>query len=344
MVKPSKATVSLRDDIDPEDQYNALDNPIIKAGRLEKYRKHYGDGVNKPSSRIQSQVLEEAFSLGKYKGEKTCRKAHFPQASDDSEGVLDGGDHEPSDEDEEERDLALNDDEEMAELQREMAQLKREEAEAVSYLREQRTSDKLRGVHVKNQLKAWEMLLDVEVQIHPLLEAVNASGAAGRRVGRDVCVLGRELQKLARLEMSEQDLHGQGREQLARWHQMALSGSTMITKSKLATFHKDPWTQVDDAWRTDRDRILKRSFSNLTYDDTEFHRSLLKEWAQFRSVDSITFRAIKSDKTAKAGGVSKGKRISYDPHPKLVSYMMPVEDVNGWPDQKIDGLIASLFK
>lgn len=366
MTRPEKL-FSTKGDHDPEDEYNSLDNPVLgRSKRREKYSKHLKDVTR---SYQQSAILEEHFKDGKYKGQPSSRQE---LGYTSNKGLDDNG------EEEEEQSFDYSDDDgksvedcsssdidspelvdEDEQLKREMDELKRNEQVALKMIHNQQISDKQRGLHVRNQIAAWECLLDIEMRVHPLLDIVNNKNGQlvlSTKAIASIAELGRQLQLLASMEMNEQELNNEGRQQLVKWHQQAIASSgANINKTNLKTFNRDPWTLVDDAWKTDKERLLKRvrrssnnTSSSMIFDDSEFHRFLMKEWTFFRSSsthDPTVFRSINTGKRVIEGRVSKGRRLCFDPHPKLINYMMPrVNEAMEWADDKIDSLVSSLFK
>lgn len=353
MTKPH--LVSTRGDHDPEDEYNALDNPV-QARRLKErpvYRKHLGQ-VGSSSVKHQSALLEESFKDGKYEGRVVSRRdldslgigSLDRDGTDASEGTDTDIDDIDSDSDTDTRTDTKDD--EMEQFVREMNDLKKLEQKGLKLIQQQRVSDKTRGEHVRNQMAAWESLLEVEMRVHDLLQLVTKP-VSDRRVIKEINNIGRMLQSFAEQEgCTEQDLWTTGKSQLVKWHQQAIA-STMTTANKqgLTALARDPWTFVEDAWHSDRARLLKKARpTENAYDDSDFHRLLLKEWTRFRSSDGVAFLAVNhvNQKHRQiVGRVSKGRRLCHEVQPKLLAYMMPVGDTKEWADDKVDDLVKSLF-
>ena len=82
------------------------------------------------------------------------------------------------------------------------------------------------------------------------------------------------------------------------------------------------------------------------YDDNDFFQALLRDWSASsltNATSSITVSLPKQHRTGVDQRSSKGRKLRYDVHPKLVNYMVPQLEPNAWSDEKIDELFASLL-
>lgn len=95
--------------------------------------------------------------------------------------------------------------------------------------------------------------------------------------------------------------------------------------------------------------------SPLIYDDADFYGLLLKELLDAKSaqdstaaanVDLSNMHSMRRDAKTKRGGVdvkaSKGRKLKYDVHEKLLNFMAP-EDRARWGERQTDELFGSLF-
>ncbi|GLH04717.1 Protein Aatf [Gryllus bimaculatus] len=90
------------------------------------------------------------------------------------------------------------------------------------------------------------------------------------------------------------------------------------------------------------------------FDDSDFYHQLLRELIERRSDDSTDantlgrrWAALQKLRTKMKRKVdtraTKGRRLRYDPHQKLVGFMAPVESSTMWNDKAVNELYNSLF-
>lgn len=162
-------------------------------------------------------------------------------------------------------------------------------------------------------------------------------------------------------------------ESLEKWHQkIILTGSDSSTKKKLRVINHGVWQQVQLAMK-DQERLVARTqilrsgkrrvacvedvldgsmntFPDL-FDDSDFYQFLMKEWLEAnptRSQDSnLIVKSVQRGKATVAKidqKASKGRKLRYDTHQKLVNYMVPMNcGPVPWNDEKISELYASLL-
>ncbi len=152
---------------------------------------------------------------------------------------------------------------------------------------------------------------------------------------------------------------------------MNLSGDLKKNKQQaLKVMNQDPFEQIklalqDEARLVGRSQILRNSSdkkrfytyknSNSSkfpdiYDDFDFYQGLLKEWttlhANLLNNNSNITGSLLIPKKHRQGfdqRASKGRKIRFDVHQKLVNYMVPVPVPNAWSDQKLDEFYSSLL-
>lgn len=157
------------------------------------------------------------------------------------------------------------------------------------------------------------------------------------------------------------------KESLESWHQRAALGADLKANAKkqMKVINQSLWSQVEAALR-DRDRLVQRTRLNrsrvqpiacdvvpeqVDFDDEDFFSVLVREWVDTSSgaqdialAHGLVIKNIKSSsKHPVDGRASKGRKIRYDVHEKLVNYMVPVKDVSLWDDEKTDAFFASIF-
>jgi protein AATF/BFR2 len=93
------------------------------------------------------------------------------------------------------------------------------------------------------------------------------------------------------------------------------------------------------------------------FDDDDFYHQLLRELIDRKSADvtdpialgrhwlQIQRARAKADKKGKAVDTkaSKGRKVRYDVHAKLVNFMAPIYGDGAWKDEARDELFSSLF-
>lgn len=181
----------------------------------------------------------------------------------------------------------------------------------------------------------------------------------------------------------ESDLLAFTQSSLDAWHQKAVLASDTGRKKQLRVINQGAWQQVELAMRDperllSRTHILRQSSPRIAcpadddyedaegnrnvfpdiFDDTDFYQQhLLRDWVEaspMRQADASmlagTGLAVRSVQrgAAAAGQVdrraSKGRKIRYDVHEKLVNYMVPMHCGQvPWAEDKISELYASLL-
>ena len=149
--------------------------------------------------------------------------------------------------------------------------------------------------------------------------------------------------------------------------------SDLKAKKTLKMLNQDPYQQVQIALQ-DEERLLSRTrlyrdnskgrlgypagetgrveYEDI-YDDNDFYQVLLKDWtASHGALSSSTASAMSaillpSGKKLHRENVdqraSKGRKIRYDVHAKLINYMVPQIEKGAWNDSKIDEFYTSLL-
>lgn len=157
---------------------------------------------------------------------------------------------------------------------------------------------------------------------------------------------------------------------LQKWHNKMTLSSDLKAKKTLKMLNQDPYQQVQIALQDEerlvaRTRVFRdnskkrigcddaREFDDI-FDDNDFYQVLLKDWtASHGALSSSTASAMSTvllsngAKKQHREGVdhraSKGRKIRYDVHPKLVNYMVPQIEKGAWIDSKIDEFFVSLL-
>ena len=163
---------------------------------------------------------------------------------------------------------------------------------------------------------------------------------------------------------------------LQKWHNKMTLASDMKAKKTLKMLNQDPYQQVQIALQ-DEERLVSRTrvYRDNTkrrlgheeergggsgrteyediYDDNDFYQVLLKDWtASHGALSSSTASAMsavllpaskKQHRENVDPRASKGRKIRYDVHAKLVNYMVPQIEKGSWVDTKIDEFYASLL-
>ena len=164
------------------------------------------------------------------------------------------------------------------------------------------------------------------------------------------------------------------RSSLQKWHNKMTLASDMKAKKTLKMLNQDPYQQVQIALQ-DEERLVSRSrlyrdnskrrlgcdhenengrveYEDI-YDDNDFYQVLLKDWtASHGALSSSTASAMsavllpaakKQHRENVDQRASKGRKIRYDVHAKLINYMVPQIEKGAWTDSKIDEFYASLL-
>jgi protein AATF/BFR2 len=158
------------------------------------------------------------------------------------------------------------------------------------------------------------------------------------------------------------------RSSLQKWHNKMALSSDLKAKKTLKMLNQDPYQQVQMALQDEerlvaRTRIYRdnskkrlgceeeREFVDI-YDDNDFYQVLLKDWtASHGALSSSTASAmsavlVSSNKKHRENvdqRASKGRKIRYDVHAKLINYMVPEIEKGAWNDSKIDEFYVSLL-
>lgn len=167
------------------------------------------------------------------------------------------------------------------------------------------------------------------------------------------------------------------RSSLQKWHNKMTLSSDLKAKKTLKMLNQDPYQQVQIALQ-DEERLISRTriFRDTSkrrlgvtdesaaaeggrieyddiYDDNDFYQVLLKDWtASHGALSSSTASAMsavllsngkKQHRENVDQRASKGRKIRYDVHAKLVNYMVPEIEKGAWNDSKIDEFYASLL-
>lgn len=160
------------------------------------------------------------------------------------------------------------------------------------------------------------------------------------------------------------------RTSLDDWHQKVHLGDSFSSK-KMKIINQGIFAQLEMATR-DMSRLLKRTKvqrptslkRNLPssfyedageqyFDDQDFYNVLCRDWIDSRVDGSSTSTSSSSSYSIKplsnAGEkqaetkASKGRKIRYDTHAKLVNYMIPRSSSLEWGEEKINSFFASVF-
>lgn len=159
---------------------------------------------------------------------------------------------------------------------------------------------------------------------------------------------------------------------LQKWHNKMTLSSDLKAKKTLKMLNQDPYQQVQIALQDEerlvaRTRVFRgdnskkrfgssqeneqsREFDDI-FDDNDFYQVLLKDWtASHGALSSSTASAMSAVLVTKKKHrenvdprASKGRKIRYDVHAKLVNYMVPQIEKGAWNDSKIDEFYASLL-
>lgn len=158
------------------------------------------------------------------------------------------------------------------------------------------------------------------------------------------------------------------RTSLQKWHNKMTLSSDLKAKKTLKMLNQDPYQQVrmalqDEERLVARTRVYRdnskkrlgceeeREFVDI-YDDNDFYQVLLKDWtASHGALSSSTASAMsavlvpakKKHRENVDQRASKGRKIRYDVHAKLINYMVPQIEKGAWNDSKIDEFYASLL-
>lgn len=204
-------------------------------------------------------------------------------------------------------------------------------------------------------------------------ELANDGIAVSSEVNPKACESANQMQGLWD-EMTRMDaaLDPFARTSLQKWHNKMALSSDLKAKKTLRMLNQDPYQQVQIALQDEerllaRTRILRGDASKKRlgeseqvtdiFDDNDFYQVLLKDWtASHGALSSSTASAMstillsgnnnnnnKKHRDNVDPRASKGRKLRYDVHAKLVNYMVPHIEKGAWTDSKIDEFYASLL-
>ncbi|POV95901.1 hypothetical protein PSTT_15956 [Puccinia striiformis] len=108
--------------------------------------------------------------------------------------------------------------------------------------------------------------------------------------------------------------------------------------------------QLDQLWssKEEREKLITRN-SNSVFEDRDFYLSLLKDVVKTATrnqeesmIGMNDYRSQRTHRESVDTKASKGRKIRYDIHEKLLSIMVPIQN-ELWNDQQKDELFGSLF-
>lgn len=105
---------------------------------------------------------------------------------------------------------------------------------------------------------------------------------------------------------------------------------------------------------TDENEKLVQEYDNEVFDDDDFYHQLLRELIEFKSADLtdpaqlgkqwIELQNLRSKMKKKVDTrATKGRKIRYAVHSKLVNFMAPMEENSTWTNEAKNELFSSLF-
>ncbi len=265
--------------MDPEDlDFGGHDQTKASVISSKGARDHYKDMF--PAKKIPS---DRELDGEKYAGKKVSRanlKLNEESVSEDNISVATKSDIEYN---EKPRDHTLID---------ELKRLQVEEEEQIKLVATRAVDEVEKGKHVKNQYLLWDKVLDVRLQMQPLLNAVNRVPSSAEVLALDEAedlkaakvVASEKLAKLtdSLLELQivplKQDKMGSSgsfenqwkhycalkksllpycQDSREKWHQIILASETS-TKKQLRVINQGIWQQVESAM-SDRERLIRRT-------------------------------------------------------------------------------------
>lgn len=369
-------------------------------GERDDSRAHYSTApLDTSKRRIPLPIDDEEFMGGKYAGRKTSRtdlgyskQDEFLQSdqgslSDDSWSSA--STNNSSDSDMEDRLGAAT--KISHKMREQLAAFREAENAQIEMVARKSMDDAERGRNVREQLKAWQGVLDLRIKIQPLMnmvqrlpcrpllkalcgdEALEASRGETEvlletlyedleSLYRSACGLGdAEGADLGKIDQTQSPLW---RDSLDKWHQRVglAAGDGHSVKRQLKVINQSLWSQVEAAM-CDRVRLVQRARvrrsntvpigppdnSNI-FDDGDFFQVLVREWIDsglssddVALASGLVVKSVSSHKKIVDSRTSKGRKLRYDVHEKLVNYMVPAHDHSAWPDEKIDAFLSFLF-
>ena len=120
--------------------------------------------------------------------------------------------------------------------------------------------------------------------------------------------------------------------------------------SVLCSFAKKSKVQMDDGNAADEENVernfLEEEYDCETYEDAEFYQQILKEFLESQSLTSGDIARAKKVKRRKLVDrkASKGRKIRYHVHEKLVNFMVPCNFDTDDANMYNRTLFASLFQ
>lgn len=372
----------LFEDVDPEemDFGGTVDHTrarTSKRAHQEGARSHYlqEDDMDtlprKKSRHLALPIDDDSFLGGRYAGTKTSRAALDLQASEEEDLSMS--------EDGEERfeyTPAMVD-----ERLREQLKAAREEEELhMQMVAKRATDDAERGRCVRRQLEKWQSALGIRVRMQPIMTMANKMpapqhmAALSKELEVELSQLDDELSQLvnylggpltgrasideSELSRLDKEMSPKWKESLDKWHSQAAITTETNAKRQLKVINQSLWNQAQVALR-DGDRLMRRATTRRSeegplfgpetaiFDDGDFFPILLKAWAEtgadVASMAGLTVKKVNSGKQKVDTRASKGRKLRYDVHDKLVNYMVPVLDTTLWTDDKIDSFYESVF-
>lgn len=170
------------------------------------------------------------------------------------------------------------------------------------------------------------------------------------------------------LERIDSQMNDEWKTSLDEWHQKVhLSDS--LSSNKMKIINQGIFAQLEMATR-DMSRLLKRTnlqrpsslkrslpeafYADVEhFDDQDFYNILCRDWIDGKCQSSNGANSTSNHYSIKKFGAnpantsdvkaSKGRKIRYDAHAKLVNYMIPRTSPLEWEESKINSLFSSIF-
>lgn len=190
-----------------------------------------------------------------------------------------------------------------------------------------------KGSAVRNQLKIWENLIEMRIKFQKCLSGANS--------------FPKEDKYIALLELKDFN------EALKE-----LKTKVLTLKEKLESLQKllpkkDECTEAKNLPQIAKKRKAEKELGEEVYNDGEFYHFLLKDYIEFKSTDITDpiqlgkhwaqLQKLRSKMKKKIDTrCTKGRKIRYTIHSKLINFMPPI-DFNIWTDEAKTELFNSLF-
>ncbi|OLL25423.1 Protein bfr2 [Neolecta irregularis DAH-3] len=156
------------------------------------------------------------------------------------------------------------------------------------------------------------------------------------------------------IEHSSQEHASWKEHTLSKWSRKVVANAPPSI-NKFKSLNQDSLSQIRENL-TDNDRLIQRTRVKRTkidsmekhistFDDTDFYQSLLKDLIDRKMLDSSDINAnlIKKEKNVAVDTkASKGRKLRYHVHEKLLNFMAPTPS-GLWHDGQTDELFSSLF-